>query len=104
MAHGSVNNTPGGLRRPWIVPVAIFLLLFFAVGAFVYLRPRRIRVSVVQPMRQTISNSIPTNGKVEPIHGFEAHAPLAGTIQKLLVKEGDRKSTRLNSSHEWISY
>ena len=90
MAHGNVNNTPGGLRRPWIVPVAIFLLLFFAVGAFVYLRPRRIRVSVVQPMRQTISNSITTNGKVEPVHGFEAHAPLAGTIQKLLVKEGDR--------------
>jgi HlyD family secretion protein len=41
-------------------------------------------------MRQTISNSITTNGKVEPVHGFEAHAPLAGTIQKLLVKEGDR--------------
>jgi HlyD family secretion protein len=91
MANGTPNNLSGTLsRRPWIVPVAIFLLLFLSVGAFMYLRPRRIRVSVVKPERQTISNSITTNGKVEPIHGFEAHAPLAGTIQKLLVKEGDR--------------
>jgi len=59
-----------------------------AVGAYVELRPHRIRVSVVSPVRQTISSDITTNGKVEPIHGFEAHAPLAGTIQKVLVKEG----------------
>ena len=90
MANGSANNTPGGFRRPWIVPVAIFLLIFLVIGAYLYLRPHRIRISVVKPMRQTISNSITTNGKVEPAHGFEAHAPLAGTIQKLLVKEGDR--------------
>lgn len=86
------KESPNSLlrRRPWILPVAIFLLLFFVTGAFLYLRPRRIRVSVVKPTRQTISNSITTNGKVEPIHGFEAHAPLPGTIQKLLVKEGDQ--------------
>ena len=90
MANGTPNQLSGTLsRHPWIVPVTIFLLLFLAAGGFMYLRPRRIRVSVVKPERQTISNSITTNGKVEPIHGFEAHAPLAGTIQKLLVKEGD---------------
>ena len=88
MANGSPNHSLLR-RRPWIVPVAIFLLLFLGAGSFMYLRPHRIRVSVVKPERQTISNSITTNGKVEPIHGFEAHAPLAGTVQKLLVKEGD---------------
>ena len=40
------------------------------------------------PLRETISSDISTNGKVEPIHGFEAHAPLAGTVEKILVKEG----------------
>jgi HlyD family secretion protein len=90
MANESPHHISGSLsRHPWIVPVAIFLFLFLAAGSLMYLRPRRIRVSVVKPMRQTISNSITTNGKVEPIHGFEAHAPLAGTVQKLLVKEGD---------------
>ena len=95
MANGSPDYTYGNRlrRRPWIAPVAFFLVIFFASGLFMYLRPHRIRVSVVKPMRQTISNSITTNGKAEPIHGFEAHAPLAGTIQKLLVKEGDQVKT-----------
>jgi HlyD family secretion protein len=84
MANGSSNSTP----RSWIAPLAVLVMIFLAVGAYVELRPHRIRVSVVKPTRQTISSSITTNGKVEPVHGFEAHAPLAGTIQKLLVKEG----------------
>ena len=52
--------------------------------------PRRIRISVVKPTRQELSSSITTNGKVEPVHLFEAHSPLAVTVQKILVKEGDR--------------
>ena len=37
------------------------------------------------PIRSVVS----TNGKVEPIQNFEAHAPIATTVKKLLVKEGD---------------
>ena len=88
MANGTLQSTPGGDRRTWIVVVVVLLVLFIAVGAYVELRPHRIRVSVVTPSRQTISSSITTNGKVEPIHGFEAHSPLATTVQKVLVKEG----------------
>ena len=88
MANETLNSTPGGARRTWIAMMAVLLLVLVAVGGYVELRPRRIRVSVVKPVRQTISSSITTNGKVEPIHGFEAHAPLAGTIQQVLVKEG----------------
>jgi HlyD family secretion protein len=90
MANGTFNNSsPGNLRRSWIATIAVLLILILAAGAYVAFRPRRIRISVVKPVRQTISNSITTNGKVEPIHGFEAHAPVAGTIQRVLVKEGD---------------
>jgi HlyD family secretion protein len=32
---------------------------------------------------------ITTNGKLEPIRNFEAHAPVATTVKRLLVKEGD---------------
>lgn len=32
---------------------------------------------------------VSTNGKVEPIQYFEAHAPIATTVKSLLVKEGD---------------
>ena len=33
---------------------------------------------------------ISTNGKVEPVHNFEAPAPIATTVKRILVKEGDR--------------
>ncbi|MGA3125807.1 MAG: efflux RND transporter periplasmic adaptor subunit [Candidatus Korobacteraceae bacterium] len=88
MANGTLNSSSGGARRPWITTLVILLVIFIAVGAFVELRPRRIRISVVKPVRQEVASSIITNGKVEPIHGFEAHAPLSGTVQKMLVKEG----------------
>ena len=39
--------------------------------------------------RTTIRSLVTTNGKVEPIHSFEAHAPVGTTVKKLLVKEGD---------------
>jgi HlyD family secretion protein len=90
MANGNSNSTPGGARRTWIATIAVVLVLLIAVGAYIEFRPHRIRVSVVKPLRQTISSDITTNGKVEPIHGFEAHAPLAGTVQQVLVKEGAR--------------
>lgn len=88
MPNGSPNNTPAESSRPWIVTLIILTVIFLAAGGYFYLRPHRIRVSVVKPVRQGVAASITTNGKVEPVHGFEAHAPLAGTIQKILVKEG----------------
>jgi HlyD family secretion protein len=88
MANGTSNSTPGESRRFWLAALIVLLVIFVAAGAYFELRPRRIRVSVVKPVRQNVSSSITTNGKVEPIHGFEAHAPLPGTIQKVLVSEG----------------
>ena len=50
--------------------------------------PLKVRATSVQrgPIRSVVS----TNGKIEPIHNFEAHAPTATTVRRLLVKEGDR--------------
>ena len=44
----------------------------------------------VVAQRGPIRSVISTNGKVEPIENFEAHAPIATTVKRLLVKEGDR--------------
>ncbi len=89
MANGNLNSSSGGVRRPWITTLVILLAIFVAGGAYVELRPHRVRISVVKPLPQEIASSITTNGKVEPIHGFEAHAPLPGTVQKVLIKEGE---------------
>ena len=45
------------------------------------------RATTVQ--RGPIRSLVSTNGKVEPIQNFEAHAPIATTVKRLLVKEGD---------------
>jgi HlyD family secretion protein len=48
------------------------------------------RVHVTTVERGAIRSLISTNGKVEPIQNFEAHAPLSTTVKKLMVREGDR--------------
>jgi HlyD family secretion protein len=59
------------------------------LAAFVSLRSARIPVRAERAVRETISNSISTNGKIEPLQNFEAHAPVATTVRKLYVHEGD---------------
>jgi HlyD family secretion protein len=55
----------------------------------VFMRPGPLRVRVTMVDRGPIRSLISTNGKVEPIQNFEAHSPLATTVKRLLVKEGD---------------
>lgn len=40
--------------------------------------------------RGPIRSLVSTNGKIEPVENFQAHAPIATTVKRLLVKEGDR--------------
>jgi HlyD family secretion protein len=37
-----------------------------------------------------LESMIATNGKIEPVDNFEAHAPLSTTVQRVLVHEGDQ--------------
>ena len=55
----------------------------------IFTRPGPLKVRVTKVERGPIRSLISTNGKVEPIQNFEAHAPVATTVKRLLVKEGD---------------
>ena len=46
-----------------------------------------VRTAVVE--QSAIRSVISTNGKIEPVNNFEAHAPAATSVQRVLVKEGD---------------
>lgn len=46
-------------------------------------------VRAATAQRSNIRSVISTNGKVEPLENFEAHAPIGTTVKKLFVKEGD---------------
>src|SRR5437762_5162736 len=95
MAQNGRNRGLFG-RRPWIVwavgaIVAVVLLASFAS------RDDSVPVLAATVSRSTIRSVISTNGKVEPVQNFEAHAPIGTTVKKILVKEGDhvKKGTLL---------
>lgn len=48
------------------------------------------KVRTTTVVRGPIRSLISTNGKIEPIQNFEAHSPVATTIKRLLIREGDR--------------
>jgi HlyD family secretion protein len=56
----------------------------------VFTRPGPLKIRATTVERGPIRSLISTNGKVEPIHNFEAHSPVPTTVRRLLVKEGDR--------------
>ena len=85
----TANNNGFFSRHRWLVwaagiAVAVLLLASFAS------RDDSIPVRAATVERGMIRSVISTNGKVEPLQSFEAHAPVGTTVKRLLVKEGDR--------------
>jgi HlyD family secretion protein len=83
----STNNSETPLLRRWIWFALVLAALLAALYSYFHQTPLKVRAAVVErgPIRSVIS----TNGKVEPLDNFEAHAPIATTVKRLLVKEGD---------------
>jgi HlyD family secretion protein len=83
----STNNSNPPPGRRWIWPALIVLLLLPLLYSYFHQTPVKVRAVTVQrgPIRSVVS----TNGKIEPVQNFEAHAPISTTVKLLLVKEGD---------------
>ena len=69
----------------WVIGVAVGIVLLASFMPHGDIIP--VRAATVE--RGTIRSLVSTNGKVEPVVNFEAHAPIGTTLTKLLVKEGD---------------
>jgi len=54
-----------------------------------YLHQTPLKVHAITVQRGPIRSLVSTNGEVEPVQNFEAHAPIATTVKRLFVKEGD---------------
>ena len=69
----------------------VLLLVVAALLLFTGINRRRIitPVRAEKVTRQEIASVISTNGKIEPVNSFEAHAPAPATVNKVLVAEGD---------------
>ncbi|MGP0019319.1 MAG: efflux RND transporter periplasmic adaptor subunit [Candidatus Sulfotelmatobacter sp.] len=81
------NNSHTPPRPRWIWPTLVVLVVLAVLYSYLHQTPLKVRVVNVQrgPIRSVVS----TNGKIEPIQNFEAHAPISTTVKQLLVKEGD---------------
>src|SRR5882672_1686854 len=84
----TVNNTGFFSRRPWIVWGVGIVAAVILLASFMS-RDDSVTVRAAKAERSTIRSLISTNGKIEPVQNFEAHAPIGTTIKRLLVKEGD---------------
>lgn len=84
------NSAKTGIfaRRRWILWAggAVVAVIIFASFAS---RDDAVPITTASASRKMIRSVISTNGKVEPVHNFEAHAPVGTTVKRVLVKEGD---------------
>lgn len=86
MAENTRNRS-----RIWIT----LLVLLIAAGLLFYALPGnrdKVAVRTAPVERQSLINTIATNGRVEPIDDFQAHAPMASVIQALPVRLGQHVS------------
>ncbi len=84
--NNNSNGRPATRKgRTWLVLGVLAVLAIIPV----FTRPGPLRVRTTTLQRGPIRSLISTNGKVEPIRNFEAHSPVATTVKRLLVKEGD---------------
>ena len=83
----STNNSRTPYRGRWIWSALALLAVLALLYSYLHQTPLKVRAATVE--RGPIRSLVSTNGKVEPIQNFEAHAPIATTVKRLLIKEGD---------------
>ncbi len=81
------NNSHAPSRRRWIWITCAFVALLLVLYSYLHQTPLKVHAAKVT--RGSIRSVVSTNGKVEPVQNFEAHAPIATTVKRVLVKEGD---------------
>lgn len=83
------HNNGGFYARHRVLVWTLGAIAFVILLASSMTRDNPIPVRAANVSRATIRSVISTNGKVEPLQDFEAHAPVGTTVKKLFVKEGD---------------
>src|SRR5258708_3656436 len=78
-----------GLSRSGWIFTALGAILAVVILASFMSRDDSVPVTTAKVSRASIRSATSTNGKVEPVLNFEAHAPVGTTVKRVLVKEGD---------------
>jgi HlyD family secretion protein len=84
------NGAPSFFARHrfWLIAAAISVAVIL-LAAFNSMKGDIVPVRGAHVMHGSIRSVISTNGKIEPLNNFEAHAPVPTTVKRVLAKEGD---------------
>jgi HlyD family secretion protein len=82
------ENSKNHRRLALIISGIILAVVLLA--AFISMRHSAVAIRAAVVTRGPISSVISTNGKIEPINNFEAHAPASATVEKVFVRPGER--------------
>jgi HlyD family secretion protein len=82
------NSSKRQPRRWWLTALAI-LAGVIVLAAFVSRRDDAVPVRTAVVEQTSIRSTVSTNGKIEPVNNFEAHAPVPTSVRHVFVKEGD---------------
>ena len=83
------GNSSGRQPRRWWVTALAILAAVIVLAAFVSRRDDSVPVRTAVVEQGTIRSLVSTNGKIEPVNNFEAHAPVSTSVRRVFVKEGD---------------
>ena len=62
-----------------LVSIALAVIL---LAAFASLRGNDVPIRAAHAVRENVAATITTNGKIEPLDNFEAHAPAPATVKR----------------------
>jgi len=83
------GNSSGRQPRRWWLTALVLLVAGIGLAAFVSHRDDPVTVRTAVVGQGSIRSLVSTNGKIEPVNNFEAHAPVATSVRRVLIKEGD---------------
>jgi HlyD family secretion protein len=87
----SMERTPVRARGRLFVPLALLLVLL-ALGLGVWWWQRAKHVSVIRPVRASITETIASSGRVRGVTETLVGVQAVGVVERLFVREGDRVS------------
>ena len=89
MAESIESGSTRMVWKPrWIITITMIAVVLIVVLWLSFRRtPVQVRTAVAY--REDITSSIATNGRIEPIQNFEAHAPISTTVKRLDIHQGD---------------
>jgi len=75
-------------RNRWLVWSVGIILAVIILASFMS-KDDTVPIRAANVQRGTIRSLISTNGKVEPVENFEAHAPIGTVVKRVLIHEGE---------------